>query len=102
MKKYFSDDLAFVDHELVAINHTYLRYLHVTNGIYKKTKVSIYIPNFIPSHIVTNQVTLVEQKPHLYTNNILIVDDTPDNLLLRSQTTLRQRRCLAVYGEELS
>ena len=49
-----------------------------------------------------NQVTLVEQKPHLYTNNILIVDHTPDNLRLRSQTTLRQRGCLAVYGEELS
>ena len=49
-----------------------------------------------------NQASLVEQKPHLYTNNILIVDDTPNNLRLRSQTTLRQRRCLAVYSEELS
>ncbi len=37
-----------------------------------------------------NQVTLVEQKPNLYTNNILIVDDTPDNLRLLSQTLIKE------------
>ncbi len=37
-----------------------------------------------------NQATFVGQKPHLCSNNILIVDDTPDNLRLLSQTLIKE------------